>query len=515
MANIIGIDLGTTMSAISTLNANGSAEIIPNSYSERIVPSVLYFRDGQDQPLVGTEAKNASAENPERVVKEIKREMCDEDYRFTVDGRQYSAAQLSAKILKYLGEEAEGERGALGSAVISVPAHFKETERNATVQAGKLAGLDVIGVVNEPTAAALYYATSHDVKGNVLVYDLGGGTFDVTITRVNGQDVQILASEGDSRLGGVDFDRELLKLLEKAYYDEKISDLITNDTAGQQQRAQLMLDAELRLKKPLSKRDQVKHVLRGPAGEVEVEITREQFNDAISTHIARTELLVEKALMEADMTPQDIDYAVLVGGSTRIPAIRESLAKLIGQEPVSVGNVDEAVALGAAIQAGLKAVKEKPEEVGAGIRAQLESVKMRDVASHSFGIINVGEDHHTRREVLQNDILIKKNTPVPTSVTKTYYTMSDNQDVIHLQVTQGEGSDPDFVDTIFDDNMPIPTGRAKGQPVEITYSYDDSGIMHCVFKDVESGGSREVDLHTSAADPDDEPKSALDGFVID
>lgn len=323
MSNIVGIDLGTTMSAIAALNSVGKPEIIPNKDGGRITPSVIYF-ESDSNVLIGDEAKNMAATDPNLVAKEFKREMHNDAYRFNVYGKSYTASELSSFILKKLAQDASKQIGPINDVVISVPAYFKENQRKATIQAGQLAGLNVIAIINEPTAAALYYASVNDVKGKGLIYDLGGGTFDVTVTQTDGKDIQIIASAGDHHLGGVDFDNAVLEIIEKKYNKETGGKLYSDESEKQE----FLLLAE-EIKKSLSSRPVVKQKLSGEAGKVTIEVTQSEFEEKISTFISRTELLVEQALDEANCEESDIDYILLVGGSTRIPSIQKSIKKWV------------------------------------------------------------------------------------------------------------------------------------------------------------------------------------------
>ena len=502
--NIIGIDLGTTMSAIAKLNQVGEPEIIPNKDGDRIMPSVINF--SKNSVLVGKEAKNSAPEDPERVAKEFKREMHNPDYRFTVDSKDYTAYELSSFILKKLAQDAAQDIGEIKKVVISVPAYFKENQRNATMEAGKLAGLDVIGIINEPTAAAIYYAKKSDIKGKGLVYDLGGGTFDVTVTKTDGQDVQILASEGDHHLGGVDFDKAILEIMEEKYKSET-GGILYGDEGSRQE---FLLLAE-EIKKGLSKKEVVKKKLRGENGNVLVEISQSEFEEKISIFISKTELLVEQVMDEANMEAKDFDYILLVGGSTRIPAIKKSIKNLMGKEPLDAVNVDEAVALGAALKAGLVMLKDSPNEVAPAIKNNIDGIMVQDVANHSYGAIVLNFDTRLDKYVDTNAIIITKNLPLPNISTDTFFTTSEGQEKVSIKITQGEGEDPDFVDKIDEIVLSLPGGRPASQPLEVTYSYDENQIMHCKVTDVNSGRSEEKKLNLAKEGSSTNP---LEAFIV-
>jgi len=490
MGNIIGIDLGTTFSALAVLNSIGKPEIVPNAEGERITPSAIFF-DEEDSGVirVGVEAINSRHLNPERSVRWIKRYMGDVDYRKSIDGRDWTAVELSSLILKKLVQDCSVERGEIRDAVISVPAHFDEVRRKATMDAGVMAGLNVVGIVNEPVAAALYYATTRSVQGRVLVYDLGGGTFDVTILDVNGQQIDIICSQGDHALGGVDFDNKILQMLEQAYRDKLNTELI----GSQEDRAKYEDEAE-DAKKTLSRRPSARKMLYGSAGNMRVEITRRMFEDAVSSLISRTEILLEVALEEAGTEPCGIDKVLLVGGSTRIPLVQKRLEKMFGSAPETAVNVDECVALGAALRAGLTVLRDRPRDVSAGIAGGLEDVKLKDVCNHSYGTICAPIDKETGRRIVRNRIILKKNTALPCEASEMFYTLSDGQTEVEVTITQGEDTDPEYVNVIASQTFKLPPDRPAKRPIKVTYSYDVNQRMHCRFEDMDSGRVLEVEF---------------------
>jgi molecular chaperone DnaK len=490
MANIVGIDLGTTFSALAVLNSVGRPEIVPNADGERLTPSAIFFdEENPDIIRVGVEAINSRYLNAERSVRWIKRYMGDAKYCRNIDRKKWTPVELSSLILKKLKQDCSAERGEIKDAVISVPAHFDEVRRKATMDAGKMAGLNVIGIVNEPVAAALYYATTRDISGKVLVYDLGGGTFDVTIMQVEGHNMDIICSQGDHALGGVDFDQEVLKMLGQSYKEEFGADLISSD----EDRAKYEDEAE-DVKKTLSRRTVAKKMLYGPAGTKKVEITREMFEKGISSLIARTDILLDVALEEAHLKPSGIDKVLLVGGSSRIPLVRENLEKRFGFAPETSANVDECVALGAAVHAGLTVVRETPDAVPAGISSGLKDISLTDVCNHSYGTICAPMDKETGRRVIENRIILKKNTPLPCESTQMFYTMSKGQKEVEVTITQGEDTAVDYVNKIATHKFKLPPNRQARCPIKVTYSYDVNQRMHCTFEDVQSGKTLEVEF---------------------
>jgi len=490
MANIVGIDLGTTFSSLAILNAIGEPEIVPSADGERLTPSAIFF-DEQDSDIirVGLEAVNSRHINPQRSVRWIKRHMGDVKYRRNINGKDWTAVELSALILKKLEQECSAQHGQIRDAVISVPAHFDEVRRKATMDAGIMAGLNVIGIVNEPVAAALYYATSREVSGRVLVYDLGGGTFDVTIMDVKGHKMDIICSQGDHALGGIDFDRKILQMLEQSYRENFDAELITCD----EDRAKYEDEAE-DIKKTLSRRTVARKMLYGPAGNKKTQITREMFEQAISPLIARVDILLEVALEEAGVEPSGIDKVLLVGGSTRIPLVRRHLKEMFGFAPDTTVNVDECVALGAALHAGLTMLREKPDKVPAGVSSGLRDINLTDVCNHSYGTICAPVDRQTGRRIIENRIILKKNTPLPCEASQMFYTMSKGQTELEVTITQGEDTDVEYVNKIATHKFTLPPGRSAKCPIKVTYSYDMNQRMHCRFQDLQSGRVLEVDF---------------------
>jgi molecular chaperone DnaK len=472
------------------LNTIGKPEIIPNADGERLTPSAIFF-DEENPGLirVGIEAINSRHLNAQRSVRWIKRHMGDANYRKTIDGKDWTAVELSALILKKLKQDCSAEHGEIRDAVISVPAHFDEVRRKATMDAATSIGLNVIGIVNEPVAAALYYATTREVSGKVLVYDLGGGTFDVTIMNVKGHQMDIICSQGDHALGGIDFDRKVLEILERRYKEKLNADLIGSD----EDRAKYEDEAE-DIKKTLSRRPVAKKMLYGSAGSMRAEVTREMFEEAISSFLSRTDILVEVALEEAGLKPSEIDKVLLVGGSTRIPAVQERLEKMFGRQPENAVNVDECVALGAALHAGLTMLRKDPDAVPAGIATGLRDINLTDVCNHSYGTICAPIDKNTGRRVVENRIILKKNTPLPCEASQTFYTVSEGQSAVEVTITQGEDTAPEYVNRIATHRLELPPERPANCPIKVTYSYDVNQRMQCKFEDLESDRVLEVEL---------------------
>ncbi len=513
MAKIAGIDLGTTFSAISHLNDIGHPEVIPNADGERIMHSAVYFSENE-RIQVGTEAVHSRYEDTARSVRWIKSKMGDAEHRTSIDGDEHTPAGLSALILKKLHQDAIPQVGEITDVVISVPANFGEVARKATMDAGKIAGLNVVGLVNEPTAAAFYYAITHEIAGRVMVFDLGGGTFDVSVATVAGKDIDVVASNGAQDLGGSQFDQKLLEYFEKKYKEETGGKLYSTS----EERAEFEDYAE-RTKKSLSKKETVKFRLKGEEGTVRGEITRSEFESLISSDIARIEMLIETVLDEAEVEASDVEKVLLAGGSSRIPAVQRLLREMFGYEPTLAGNVDECVSLGAALYAGIRLLEEDPDRVPDGARGALGGLKVGEVCNASYGTKCMMFDDVLERDELKNDILIKKNSTIPCEVSRTYCTRYPEQEVISLPVTQGESDDPDLVEEISPAKLPSPPGLPKGSPVEVTYSYDKDQRMRCVFEHKESRKKLVINLDiesgTSTSETVEDQQAKIEDLIID
>jgi len=487
IAMYVGIDLGTSTSALAHVRPDGNPEIVPNGDGESLTPSVVFFDRYEGVKLVGSAAKDGG--DPDRTVRHIKKRMDDPAYVVEIDGEKWTPTEISALILAKLRKDCAKIIGAIEEVVITVPANFNELARKATVTAGRLAGLKVRRIVNEPTAAALYYAHTQGVKGRVLVYDLGGGTLDITILDIDGDRIDILLSEGARHLGGSDFDEILIELIGRKYLEQNGRELILDDT----QRRRLLAAAE-DTKKRLSKLNVVSEKIGTEEyGLAEVELTRESFEEAIRRLLTRTVMLLEQAIDSLGLTVRDIDHVVLVGGSTRIPKVQELLTRHFGKSPVSCGNVDECVALGAALFAR---------------RAR----RVSEVCNHSYGTLAIIEDALTGVAKVRNSIVIPKNTRIPCSMSQTYMTSEDNEELIEVEVTQGEDSDPSYVDIVGKISLRVPPGRPAGCAVTVTYSYDENQRVRAQVYDAESGLRKDIEVEYQGAgvldESDIERKSA-------
>jgi len=490
----IGIHLGDSRSFIAKLDDRGHPAIVSVD-GERFMASCVYAPKADKSALVvGALARNTLGHEPESVVQHFQGDMgTDKTYRLR-HGMELNPVSASAAVIRKLTQKASKELGPIHEVVITVPTYFAERQRKATIEAGTQAGLKVIGIVNEPTAAILAYATQKTVRGMVLIYSFGSGRFDVTIAKVNGSEIECLTSEGDSELGGMDFDQKIAEIIDQKYAERFGSTLrdalgLTSEEDERKSPAwqSLLLEAE-KCKKTLSKMPTAPfNFYEGPDGPLKTQVTRQEFERAISSLIAQTEMRVETALDSLNLSHDDIDEVLLVGGSSRVPAVKESLRRQFGKEPLEGVNPDEAVALGAAIYAGLQTDKGnlKPKQ-----REKLSKVSVVDVANHNLGTISVHQDEELGSEDLRLSIIIPKNTPLPCSKTKTFYTMYEGQKFFRCRVTQSanEEDDPDFVTIIMDGELgPFPPGRAAQQPIEMTFSYDLDQTIHVRFRDVNSG----------------------------
>lgn len=514
---IAGIDLGTTFSAMAVLNQIGRPEIVANGDGDRITPSAIFFpQDDTDCIVTGIEAINSRYDDSERCVRWIKREMGDADYSLSIDGQDWTPSKISAEILKKLKEDAVIALGQeVTDVVITVPANFGELARKATMDAGKLAGFNVLGLVNEPTAAAMYYAINHNVSGRVMIFDLGGGTFDISIADICGKEVQVVCSLGDRYLGGRNFDEALLDYFSELYKQEIGDDLYETD----EDRAEIE-DYLEEIKKSLSRRPTVKVRLSGKGGPFRTELTCEKFESLIAPFLAKMEMLIENVFEEAGAATGEITSVILAGGSSRLPCAQQMLTRIFGFEPTSVGNVDECVALGAALCAGFRMAEMRPESLPEGLASGLVDIKLQDVCNQSYGTTALQKDPLTGKPEIRNVILIPKNTMIPCEISQVFLTTAANQASIAADVTQGEGADIYHVEHLAQEVLELPPDRPAGQRIKITYSYDADQRMHCEFEDVESGRKKviEIDMNHQQSDLGhdiEDQLSELSGLIID
>jgi len=476
----VGIDLGTTLSKLAYIDAGGRPVLVPNAEGELLTPSVVAFT--ADRVLVGRDALREVLANPSRTVMHVKRQMGNPKWRFKVDGEVYTPETVSALILKKLCKDAELHIGPVRKAVITVPAYFDDARRKATEDAGTLAGLDVLDIVNEPTASSLAYGLARDGEDGVfLVYDLGGGTFDVTVIEKRGTDFITLATDGDVELGGKDWDDRLVDHLARKFRDEFGLD----PREDAQAHAYLAVSAE-EAKKTLSRRAaaNVPVSYKGHWGNYEV--TREEFESLTEDLLAVTQLTTEMVLEEAGVTWPGVTRIIPTGGSTRMPVVQRLLERMSGKAVKAEVPVDEAVAAGAAVHAAVCNLHQpdRVHDLSAAAAERLGRIHTVDVAAHALGLII--KDARTLQ--YRNDVLIPKNTRLPVSVSKTYQTSQDGQTRILLQVVQGDAPAPDANLTIGQLEVTgLPPGRPAGTLVKVTYAYDRKGRIHVAAEDQNSG----------------------------
>jgi molecular chaperone DnaK len=468
MAEYVGIDLGTTLSGLAYLKPDGNPEIVPNADGERLTHSVVFFDSHEDVKLVGSAARDGG--EPDRTIFQIKRFMDDPEYLVEIDGKKWTPAEISALILSKLKRDCSKICGDINEVVITVPANFNELARKSTIAAAEMAGMKVKRLVNEPTAAAVYYAHSQGVKGRILVFDLGGGTLDTTILEVEGDNIKILTSEGARHLGGSNFDDILLDAYAEQYKKQTGAALYSDERHRRR-----VLQATEDAKKMLSKLQRVNDTVANDqnSGIARIDLSREHFEKLIRGMLTRTVFLVEQALDSAKLKTSDIDHVVLVGGSTRIPKVKTMLEKMFNKVPKSCGNVDECVALGAALFAK-------------------KSSRIQEVCNASYGTLAMVYNAKTKEEKLMNSIVIPKNTPIPCSRTQVYQTSEDNERIIEVDITQGEDEDAKFVDVIGRLTLDVPPNRPKGCEVAVTFSYDENQRVRALVVDKQSGRSKEV-----------------------
>ena len=473
---LIGIDLGTTNSAIALVNEFGKAEIIPNKEGERITPSVVLF--DEDQTIVGSIAKQSSIAEPEKTISSIKAHIGSTDFHFTNNGVDYTPEDISAMILrKLIGDAEEYLNETITDIVITVPAYFNDKQRKATIDAGKVSGVNVLQIINEPTAAALMYGLDKKIEQKIMVYDLGGGTFDVTIMQLDEGEFDVIASDGDRQLGGDNFDEKLMVYLNEKFKQQHEIDLFSDPVFKQD----LRLKSE-NAKKVLSSKISTTVYLSAAGKSTKLTITRKLFADLVADYITRTELLINAVMTDADLEWENIDQVLLVGGSTRMPAVHDMISRVTGKNPSSQINPDEAVALGAAIQAGILAAKdESDQDVNAMVRMKYGAINISDVTAHSFGAITLDEFDNKR-----NAIIIPKNSKIPVRKSQIFYTSIPKQSQVKMIVIQGEDPDPEFCTTIGTTTLNFPPKDA-GQPIIFNYEYDVNGIIHATAKDPDTG----------------------------
>ncbi len=482
MSKVIGIDLGTTNSCVAVMEG-GEAVVIPNPEGSRTTPSVVGFKKDGER-IIGETAKRQSITNPDRTISSIKRHM-GSNHKVKIDQNEYTAQEISAMILQKLKADAEAYLGTtVTQAVITVPAYFNDSQRQATKDAGKIAGLEVLRIVNEPTAAALAYGLEKSEDQTILVYDLGGGTFDVSILELGDGFFEVKATSGDNRLGGDDFDQVVMEHLISEYKKEQGIDLSKDKAAVQR-----LKDASEKAKKELSGVVSTTislpfiTVVDGVPQHLELNLTRAKFDEITRHLVERTLGPTRQALSDSGLSVNDIDKIVLVGGSTRIPAVVEAIKKITGKDPYKGVNPDEVVALGAAVQAGI-------------LTGDVKDVVLLDVTPLSLGIETAG-GVFTR--------MIDRNTTIPTSKSNTFSTYADSQPSVEIHVLQGERSmanDNKTLGKFMLGDIPL---APRGVPqIEVTFDIDANGIVNVSALDKGTGKSQKITITSSSGLTDKE-----------
>ncbi len=539
---IFGIDLGTTFSCIAYVDEYGKAVVIPNSEGDRTTPSVVQFED--DNRVVGKEAKNSAVLNPRQVVEMVKRHMGEADWRFEYNGTEYTAAEISSYILRKLADDAEQYLGRpVKAVVITCPAYFGIAQRDATAHAGVIAGFDVKEVINEPTAAAIMYGLQNEQDQVVLVYDLGGGTFDITVIEIKGGAITVVATGGDHHLGGRNWDESIVMYLAEQWKAKTGS---SDEPTDSEESLQDLWGKAEQAKWALTARQETKIVVTHAGQRAGITLSRDKFNELTANLLERTIDFTRSTMAEAKVRGYTtFDQILLVGGSTKMPQVTERLKAEFGI-PLKVFDPDEAVAKGAALYGRKLALDEKiqikiaqmigtsadqvdvadvsqriveraQEEVARDNGLKLASVKkysemsVTNVASHSFGIIAIDDSANQEQEIIANLVIV--NDALPLSTTKTFHTIEANQDSVELKVMEN-GVATQRVDDITagqeigNATLHLPPHLPLHAPIEVTFELQKDGRLHITGREPKSNTSIDIDIQTSRNLSDEELQKA-------
>ena len=475
MSKIIGIDLGTTNSCVAVIEG-GEAVVIPNAEGARTTPSVVAFGKTGER-MVGQVAKRQAITNPDRTVSSIKRQM-GSDYKVTIDDKKYTPQEISAMILQKLKTDAEAYLGEkVTEAVITVPAYFTDSQRQATKDAGKIAGLEVKRIINEPTAAALAYGIDKETDQKIMVYDLGGGTFDVSIIEMGDGVQEVLATAGNNRLGGDDFDQRIIDWMADSFKAEQGVDL-RGDKMAMQRLKEAAEKAKIELSGVTTSNISLPFITADATGpkHLEMTLTRAKFNELTADLVEATMGPVRQAMSDSGLKPSEINKVLMVGGSSRIPAVQEAIKKFMGSEPFKGINPDECVAMGAALQGGV-------------LGGEVTGLLLLDVTPLSLGIETMGGI---------NTKIIERNTTVPVKKSQIFSTAADNQPSVEVHVLQGEREFAKDNKTLgvfhLDGIMPAPRGVPQ---IEVTFDIDANGIVHVSAKDLGTQKEQSISITSS------------------